>query len=139
MARISSRGEIVETSGELPAVGAAAPVFSSGRSPSPVTLADYAGSRLVLNIFPSIDTPTCTVGTAVQRTCGVDTQYPCTLCVRGPAIRAQPLLRCRGIANVETASVYRTRLRPRLRRVHGGGGSADCWHARSWSSPGQQG
>ena len=60
MARISSRGEIVETSGELPATGSRAPDFSLRKADlSLVTLADYAGSRLVLNIFPSIDTPTC--------------------------------------------------------------------------------
>ena len=60
MATISSRGEMVETSGELPAVGSAAPEFALRRADlSRVSLADYAGSRLVLNIFPSIDTPTC--------------------------------------------------------------------------------
>ena len=60
MAKISSRGEIVETSGELPEVGSAAPDFTLRKADlSPVGLADYAGKRLVLNIFPSIDTPTC--------------------------------------------------------------------------------
>jgi thiol peroxidase len=46
MAKISSRGEIVETSGELPGAGTDAPDFSLRKADlSPVTLADYSGSR----------------------------------------------------------------------------------------------
>ena len=60
MATISSRGEMVETSGELPEIGTPAPDFQLRRADlSPVSLADFACGRLVLNIFPSIDTPTC--------------------------------------------------------------------------------
>ena len=51
MARISSRGEIVETSGELPEVGSPAPDFSLRKADlTPVALSDYAGSRLVLKV-----------------------------------------------------------------------------------------
>lgn len=50
----------VAISGELPRVGDAAPAFSlTGDDLGAVTLADYAGQHLVLNIFPSVDTPVC--------------------------------------------------------------------------------
>lgn len=50
----------VAISGELPRVGDAAPAFRlTGDDLGAVTLADYAGQHLVLNIFPSVDTPVC--------------------------------------------------------------------------------
>jgi thiol peroxidase len=52
--------DIVHTVGELPSVGSPAPAFTlAGGDLSDVTLADFAGQRVVLNIFPSIDTKTC--------------------------------------------------------------------------------
>lgn len=44
----------------LPNVGDAAPEFTlTGEELNDVTLQDFAGKRVVLNVFPSIDTPTC--------------------------------------------------------------------------------
>ena len=60
MAKITLKGNEVNTSGELPAVGSTAPDFTLVKSDlSEVTLASYAGKVKVLNIFPSIDTGTC--------------------------------------------------------------------------------
>jgi thiol peroxidase len=60
MAETKFGGNPVHTVGELPAVGSPAPAFTlAGGDLSDVTLSDYSGRRLVLNIFPSIDTPTC--------------------------------------------------------------------------------
>lgn len=60
MATITLRGNAIHTSGELPAVGAKAPAFKlTGTDLADVTLADYAGKQVILNIFPSVDTPTC--------------------------------------------------------------------------------
>jgi thiol peroxidase len=60
MANITLRGNPVHTSGELPKVGAAAPAFKLvGQKLNDVSLADFAGKNKVLNIFPSVDTPTC--------------------------------------------------------------------------------
>ena len=110
MAKISSRGEIVETSGELPAVGEAAPDFKLRRADlSEVSLADYAGSRLVLNIFPSIDTPTC--AKSVRQFNERASALPNTkvLCVSADLPFALGrFCGAEGIENVETASVYRT-------------------------------
>lgn len=60
MATVTLRGNPINTAGDLPAVGSKAPDFVvTGAGLADVTLADFAGSRLVLNIFPSVDTPTC--------------------------------------------------------------------------------
>ena len=60
MAKITLKGNPVDTIGELPKVGTKAPDFKLVKDDLSVkTLADYKGLRLVLNIFPSIDTGTC--------------------------------------------------------------------------------
>ncbi|MDN3677623.1 thiol peroxidase [Flavobacterium paronense] len=60
MASITLGGNPINTSGELPKVGSKAPDFQLVKTDLGVaTLADFAGSKLVLNIFPSIDTGTC--------------------------------------------------------------------------------
>jgi thiol peroxidase len=60
MAAITLGGNAINTSGELPKVGTKAPEFQLVKNDlSIASLADFAGSKLVLNIFPSIDTGTC--------------------------------------------------------------------------------
>jgi thiol peroxidase len=60
MATITLGGNPINTNGALPKVGTKAPNFELLKTDlGKVTLADYSGSKLVLNIFPSIDTGTC--------------------------------------------------------------------------------
>ena len=60
MATISLHGNPIHTKGELPVKNAPALDFELVKDDlSVATLEDFKGSRLVLNIFPSIDTPTC--------------------------------------------------------------------------------
>lgn len=60
MASIALGGIPINTNGDLPKIGTKAPNFSLIKNDLTVaTLEDFAGSRLVLNIFPSIDTSTC--------------------------------------------------------------------------------
>jgi len=60
MASISLGGNQVYTNGDLPKIGTKAPEFKLvANDLSTTSLADFSGSRLVLNIFPSIDTGTC--------------------------------------------------------------------------------
>lgn len=60
MAEITLKGNAINTIGNLPKVGEAAPDFKLVKSDlSKASLSDFAGTRLVLNIFPSIDTGTC--------------------------------------------------------------------------------
>ncbi len=57
MATVILGGNPTHTLGSLPEVGSNAPAFTLTKSDlTTVTLADYKGKRLVLNIFPSIDT-----------------------------------------------------------------------------------
>lgn len=60
MAEITLGGNPIHTLGELPAVGTKAPDFSlTAKDLSVKSLADFSGKKVVLNIFPSIDTSTC--------------------------------------------------------------------------------
>lgn len=64
MATVTVGGNPVHTSGELPAVGSRAPDFQlvDGKL-NDVQLADYAGKKILMNIVPSLDTPTCATST----------------------------------------------------------------------------
>ncbi|MCI4443398.1 MAG: thiol peroxidase [Lentimicrobium sp.] len=60
MASITLGGNPIHTSGELPKVGTKLSDFKLVKNDlSVASLSDFAGSKLVLNIFPSIDTGTC--------------------------------------------------------------------------------
>lgn len=60
MAQVTLKGNPIETSGQLPKVGSKAPDFKlTATDLSTKTLADFTGSKVVLNIFPSLDTATC--------------------------------------------------------------------------------
>ncbi|WP_413290530.1 thiol peroxidase [Bdellovibrio sp. HCB337] len=60
MAKITLKGNPLETSGNLPTVGSTSPEFKLVRTDlSEVTLESYTGKKKVLNIFPSVDTGTC--------------------------------------------------------------------------------
>lgn len=60
MAQITFKGNPINTNGTLPDVGAQAPTFKlTGTDLKEVTLDDFAGHRLVLNIVPSVDTGIC--------------------------------------------------------------------------------
>lgn len=60
MASITLKGNAINTCGNLPAIGSAAPDFTLTKTDlSDVSLKDYAGKKVVLNIFPSLDTPVC--------------------------------------------------------------------------------
>lgn len=60
MATITLQGNKIQTSGELPKVGSKAANFTLVAGDlSKKSLNDFKGSKLILNIFPSIDTGTC--------------------------------------------------------------------------------
>jgi thiol peroxidase len=60
MAKITLKGNEINTTGNLPETGSAAKDFSLVKTDlSVVTLADFKGQQLILNIFPSVDTGTC--------------------------------------------------------------------------------
>ncbi|WP_339516909.1 thiol peroxidase [Pseudomonas sp. RL_15y_Pfl2_60] len=60
MTQVTLRGNPVDVAGNLPEVGKQAPAFTLvGAGLADVSLSSLAGKRKVLNIFPSVDTPTC--------------------------------------------------------------------------------
>lgn len=60
MAKITLKGNPCNTCGELPKTGTKAPNFKLTKSDlANVTLEDFKGKKVVLNIFPSIETPVC--------------------------------------------------------------------------------
>lgn len=60
MASVTLKGNAINTNGQLPAKGSAAPDFKLVNIDlADVSLKDFGGKTVVLNIFPSIDTPVC--------------------------------------------------------------------------------
>ncbi len=60
METVIFKGSEVKTNGSLPAVGTTAPDFKLvGAGLNEISIADFKGKRVVLNIFPSIDTGVC--------------------------------------------------------------------------------
>jgi thiol peroxidase len=110
MAETTLGGNPVHTVGELPNVGAPTPSFSLTKGDfSAITNADLDGRRVVLNIFPSIDTAVC--ATSVRRfneiAAGLDNTV--VLCVSADLPFAQNrFCGAEGITNVVTASAFRS-------------------------------
>ncbi|MDE2461376.1 MAG: thiol peroxidase [Gammaproteobacteria bacterium] len=64
MAKITLRGNPINSNGDLPKVGAQAPDFKlTTKDLKDVSLADYKGKKKLLNIVPSLDTPVCALST----------------------------------------------------------------------------
>jgi thiol peroxidase len=109
MAQVTLRGNPFSTNGELPAVGSQAPAFSLvGSDLSEVSSETLAGKQVVLNIFPSIDTPTCaqSVRTFNERAAGLDNTV--VLCVSEDLpFAAGRFCGAEGIENVKTGSAFR--------------------------------
>jgi len=109
MAQVTLRGNPVHTVGDLPRVGSQAPAFTLTRTDlSDVSQSDFKGQRLVLNIFPSIDTPTC--ATSVRKFNAEASKAPGTtvLCVSADLpFAAARLCTTEGLDKVVPASVFR--------------------------------
>ena len=110
MTDITLNGTPVHTHGSLPTVGTKAPGFTLvGNDLSPIALADFAGSRLILNIFPSVDTGICatSVRTFNERAAGLENTK--VLCISRDLPFAQArFCGAEGIENVTVASDFRT-------------------------------
>lgn len=64
MATVTLKGNKVTTNGELPKAGSSAPDFKlTDVTLADKTLADFKGKKKLLNIVPSLDTPTCALST----------------------------------------------------------------------------
>jgi thioredoxin-dependent peroxiredoxin len=108
MAQITLRGNPINTVGELPAVGSPAPAFSlTGGDLGPVTNDQLGGKAVVLNIFPSVDTPVCatSVRTFNERAAASGATVVCVS--KDLPFAFARFCGAEGIDNVKTASAFR--------------------------------
>jgi thioredoxin-dependent peroxiredoxin len=108
MAQITLRGNSINTIGELPAVGSPAPGFAlTGTDLGVVSSEQFGDKPVLLNIFPSVDTPVCatSVRTFNERAAGNGVSV---LCVSKDLPFAQKrFCGVEGIEHVTTASAFR--------------------------------
>jgi thiol peroxidase len=110
MATITLGGNPIHTNGELPKTGSKAPEFQLVKTDlSTATLADYAGSKLVLNIFPSIDTGTCAASVRHFNQSASELKNTKVLCVSRDLPFAQKrFCGAEGLENVENLSDFKS-------------------------------
>jgi thiol peroxidase len=110
MATITLKGNAIETVGSLPAKGSAAPNFTLVKTDlSEVTLADYKGKKIVLNIFPSIDTPVCAASVRQFNKTAGELTNTVVLCISADLPFAHTrFCETDGLKNVESLSVFRS-------------------------------
>lgn len=110
MASITLKGKPVQTCGTLPDVGKTAPDFTLVRTDlTEVSLSAYAGKRKVLNIFPSIDTPTCALSVRRFNQDAAELPDAVVLCISADLPFAHKrFCGAEGIANVEALSCFRS-------------------------------
>jgi len=111
MSQVTLGGNPIEVAGTFPSVGQAAPAFSLvGKDLKPVSLADFAGKRKVLNIVPSLDTPTCATSTRKFNEAAAKLDNTVVVVVSGDLpFAAKRFCTTEGIENVVTASTFRGR------------------------------
>ena len=111
MATVTFKGQDVKTSGELPAVGTKAPDFTLTKNDlTDTTLADYAAKRIVMNIFPSLDTSVCAMSVRRFNEEAAALRNTVVLCISEDLPFAQGRFCGAGeIENVTTLSAYRYR------------------------------
>jgi thiol peroxidase len=82
MSEITHIGMLVHTSGVMPTLGSKAPDFELVKSDlSVATLKDYQGKKIILNIFPSLDTGTCAASVREFNRLAADLSGTVVLCV----------------------------------------------------------
>jgi thiol peroxidase len=102
-------GNPITVSGRFPAKGDQAPAFSLvAKDLSDVPLASFAGKRKILNIFPSIDTPTCASSVRRFNQAAGELADTVVLCISADLPFAQSrFCGAEGLNNVQTLSTLR--------------------------------
>ena len=110
MATVTLQGNPIETIGELPAPGSQAPAFTLVQGDlSELTSESLVGKRVILNIFPSIDTPTCATSTRRFNEELASLDNTAVLCVSADLPFAQKrFCGSEGLDRVKTASTFRS-------------------------------
>lgn len=110
MAQTALGGTPVHTVGDLPAVGSPSPSFAITRGDmSQMTFDDYAGQRVILNIFPSLDTALCATTVRKFNEFASTLDNTLVVCVSADLPFAQSrFCGAEGLTNVVTASTFRS-------------------------------
>jgi thiol peroxidase len=110
MANITLGGNPIETIGTLPAVGTKAIDFQLVKGDlSIASLSDYAGKRVILNIFPSIDTGTCAASVRQFNSLASSMENTVVLCVSRDLPFAQKrFCGAEGLENVVNLSDFKS-------------------------------
>jgi thiol peroxidase len=110
MAQTHLGGNPVNTAGDLPATGQQTPSFTLTKGDlSDLSASDLAGQRVVLNIFPSVDTPTCATSVRKFNELASSLDNTTVLCVSADLPFAQGrFCGAEGLSNVSTASSFRS-------------------------------
>lgn len=110
MAAITLKGNPVSTIGNLPAVGQQIVDFKLiNNGLAPVSLKDFAGKKLVLNIFPSLDTGTCAASVRAFNKAAAGLENTVVLCISKDLPFAQArFCGTEGIENAITLSDFAT-------------------------------
>lgn len=111
MATITFKENPVNTSGKIPTAGNAAPDFTlTGADLGDVTLANYNGKKLILNIFPSIDTGVCATSVRTFNNKASSLDNSVVLCISRDLPFAQSrFCGAEGLENVVSLSEMRDR------------------------------
>jgi thiol peroxidase len=106
---VTLKGGPVDIGGSFPQKGQTAPDFSlADKTRTDVTLANFSGKRKVLNIFPSIDTPTCATSVRTFNQQAAKLNNTVVLCISADLPFAQNrFCAAEGVENVETLSTFR--------------------------------
>ncbi|UCJ15635.1 thiol peroxidase [Pseudomonas sp. MM211] len=109
MAQVTLRGNPVQVDGQLPQVGQQAPAFNLvGAGLADVSLSSLAGKRKVLNIFPSVDTPTCATSVRKFNAEASKLDNTAVLCISADLPFAQArFCGAEGLENVQNLSTMR--------------------------------
>ena len=108
MANITLKGNPIKTKGKLPKVGKKAPDFKLVKNDLSVArLKDYRGSKVILNICPSLDTGTCAASVRRFNEEAAKLENTKVLCISRDLPFAQArFCGAEGIENVETLSDF---------------------------------
>jgi len=111
MATVTLKGNPVTVGGTLPGKGASAPDFKlTNKELKDLGLSDYSGKRKVLNIVPSLDTPTCAKSTRVfnEKASSMNNSVVLVISADLPFAMSR-FCSAEGLNNVVTLSTFRNR------------------------------
>jgi len=109
MATITLKGNLVQTSGNLPATGSMAPEFTLVKSDlSELSLSELRGKKVVLNIFPSLGTGVCAASVRKFNEMAAGMENTVVLAIsKDLPFAAKDFCSANGIENVITLSTFR--------------------------------